>query len=290
MSFQPGGLTSESTKYASLNAEENSSSGWNRASNTSGWSKTSPNWTSSNTSGWLSSWGSSSNSSGLNTESKSSWWNAGSNSSRWGSESSDSTSKEQSGWGSTFISSIKLTSISFHFGTGKTFTSFADPSKPFEPSEINSEFILPTPPSKTAKTKKSFDLRSKPDIGNKTGEEDEEIQFNEKANVFTLITQENGKQEYIENSTAEIHVNYHPDKKRYRMIARLLSNSNLLINSLIIKEMNPSLPKPKTVRLSIPLVSCESSEPKLIIRLLQFPTEDIAQRFLNLLKDIISKL
>ncbi|KAK8893563.1 Ran-binding domain [Tritrichomonas musculus] len=179
--------------------------------------------------------------------------------------------------------------IIFNFGTDKEFQTTHDPNTPFNKDVIKySSFQMPTPPPQTQKSEsnndedddsKEFEI-----VEEKTGEEDEEILFNEKSRALVIKKDENGKPTgYSEIGVGEFHLNYDKNNNIYRMTMRR-DLQNIVLNSRIFKEMRPTLSK-KVVRFM-----AQNSEGKLEIKAFAFENEEKAKKLYDTIVDVISKI
>lgn len=184
--------------------------------------------------------------------------------------------------------------IEYNFGTGVIFHSTNNPNLSFTDTAIRlTSFNMPKPPPKRPKIdhndnddddSKSMNLKEVDEI---TGEEGEDIIFNEKSLVFDLRKNDEGKYEYHEYGSGDFHFNYNKENDCYRMTMRR-DKQNIVLNTRIYKEMKPRIKK-RTVQFLTPIKDKDNVD-KLIMHTFQFRTEDIAQRLFDLIVDAISKL
>lgn len=197
--------------------------------------------------------------------------------------------------------------ISFNFGTDKNFQSTNDPNLHFEKTGLKiSSFNMPPPPPPRIERKDNDDEDDDskellPPVDAKTGEEGEEIIFNERARAFVLKEKEEGKLGYAEIGIGEFHFNYSKEHNCYRMTMRR-DMQNIVLNARVTKEVKPVLSR-KNVLLQIPVIidkqddeidnsTTDSNKNKIKIerKCFRFENEEIAKKLYDLIVDSISKL
>jgi hypothetical protein len=131
-------------------------------------------------------------------------------------------------------------SISFHFGTGRLFTSSIDPKKNFTDQFIESHIPkgaqLPTAP------KLNVDVDEAPnDPGTeRTGEEDDDILFNQKAQLCAVLPPEgDAPGSYVEKAVGPLHFNR--CRGCYRLVMRHSDGRRPTLNLRVFEQMQPTM-------------------------------------------------
>ena len=173
--------------------------------------------------------------------------------------------------------------IEFNFGTGEVFKSNKNPDESFDTFiSIPSTFNLPKPPPQAKRETKEVPLL--PEVESKTGEEEDEIIFNEKAKAFAL-KDDGGKKIYSEVGMGELHFSKNKDTGIYRITMRR-DQHNVFINTRIFSEMHPLSPQKAHVR----LLASDPETGKCEIKLVKFEKEEHAKKLIELINDAIKKL
>ncbi|OHT13868.1 hypothetical protein TRFO_15889 [Tritrichomonas foetus] len=184
--------------------------------------------------------------------------------------------------------------ISFNFGTGQTFTSSIDPATEFTKTVMTaptSTFQLPTPPARSANNENDDEgdnyadlvATALPFVEEKTGEEGEDILFNEKSKAFILKTEEDGKKKWAEVGIGEFHINHNKENNFYRITMRR-DTQNIVCNTRIFAAMSPSIVSNKALKFLAQ--GGNSLEPKMF----QFKDAETAKRACDIIKQAIEKL
>lgn len=180
--------------------------------------------------------------------------------------------------------------ITFNFGTDKEFQSTNDPNIPFEECGIKiSSFTMPKPPPQNQKAEvDDSEGPTLPTVDEKTGEEGEEVLFNEKAKALAIRPSDDDEKKlsYVEIGIGELHFNHSENDNCYRMTMRR-DQQNIVLNTRIFKDM-----KPKLIKKGIQFLGQGAGKnvDKYEIYTFRFENDEKAKRLYDLIVDTISKL
>lgn len=168
--------------------------------------------------------------------------------------------------------------IIFNFGTEKKFTAKSNPKEAFK--SIN--FTIPKP---TIVKKEEAPKREIQVVEEKTGEEEEEILFDEKAILYMYKTDDDGKGVFAEKGQGNIHINR--GNGFYRITMRRCVLNQICLNSRIFEKMNPTLNKKGKKPLIQMMAQDLQDTNKLAMYRIVFQNEEIADKFFKTLQSSI---
>ena len=147
----------------------------------------------------------------------------------------------------------------FHFGTGKTFTSSASPETPFA-EKIEHVSVLEIPEYDPSQFR--------------TGEEEDEIILDLHANLYRLrVDSDSGDKGYTERGSGSIHLN--KSSGFYRVAMRQQGSGCVILNTRVFKKTDPRVTNGRYVR----FLACAGESGELSVMLARFDTKDDAEKF-----------
>ena len=158
----------------------------------------------------------------------------------------------------------------FHFGTGRSFTSHVSANTPFADRVERTEMTL-------------FPTGDPPD--QKTGEEDDEVLLDVSVNLYRLrVDEDTGERGYVERGSGQLHLNR--SNGFHRVVVRQVTG-NVILNTRVFSGMNPRIVSGRRVRfLASPAVSQGISQSEgLSVMLASFKTNEDAERFVKAVEE-----